>query len=57
MCSVCREKTGACVQCSVKTCKVAFHVTCAIQAGYEMNMKNSCEDDDVDGFLKVFISY
>uniref|UniRef100_UPI00358FFECB protein Jade-1-like isoform X1 n=2 Tax=Myxine glutinosa TaxID=7769 RepID=UPI00358FFECB len=36
ICSVCREKTGACIQCSVKSCIIAFHVTCAFESGLEM---------------------
>lgn len=35
-CILCREKVGACIQCSVKTCKTAYHVTCAFQHGLEM---------------------
>lgn len=35
-CILCRERVGACIQCSVKTCKTAYHVTCAFQHGLEM---------------------
>ena len=37
ICSVCRERKGACIQCSVKACKTAFHVTCAFQHGFRMD--------------------
>lgn len=36
ICVLCRERVGACIQCSVKTCKTAYHVTCAFQHGLEM---------------------
>nr|XP_033795017.1 protein Jade-1 isoform X1 [Geotrypetes seraphini] len=36
ICSLCCEKIGACIQCSVKNCRTAFHVTCAFDRGLEM---------------------
>ncbi|KAG1659752.1 Protein Jade-3 [Nymphon striatum] len=36
LCSQCKEKYGACIQCSVKTCKTAYHVTCAFKDCLEM---------------------
>ncbi|XP_051035261.1 protein Jade-3 isoform X1 [Phodopus roborovskii] len=36
VCSLCKLKTGACIQCSVKSCIIAFHVTCAFEHGLEM---------------------
>lgn len=36
ICVLCRERVGSCIQCSVKTCKTAYHVTCAFQHGLEM---------------------
>ncbi|XP_022084537.1 protein Jade-3-like [Acanthaster planci] len=36
ICNLCRIRTGACIQCSVKTCKVAYHVTCGFQNNLEM---------------------
>ncbi|XP_059376393.1 protein Jade-1-like [Carassius carassius] len=37
ICCLCKEKTGACIQCSAKSCRVAFHVTCGLQCGLKMN--------------------
>ncbi|XP_069319239.1 protein Jade-3 [Eulemur rufifrons] len=36
VCSLCKLKTGACIQCSVKSCITAFHVTCAFEHSLEM---------------------
>eukprot|EP00062_Callorhinchus_milii_P012660 gi/632959933/ref/XP_007895904.1/ PREDICTED: protein Jade-1 isoform X2 [Callorhinchus milii] len=44
VCSLCTEKTGACIQCSVKNCRTAFHVTCAFDRGLEM--KTILADND-----------
>ncbi|XP_053702269.1 protein Jade-1 isoform X2 [Synchiropus splendidus] len=35
-CSLCGEHTGTCIQCSMPSCIVAFHVTCAFDHGLEM---------------------
>ncbi|CAN9501827.1 unnamed protein product [Ophioblennius macclurei] len=35
-CSLCREHTGTCIQCSMPSCIVAFHVTCAFDHGLDM---------------------
>ncbi|VDN01422.1 unnamed protein product [Thelazia callipaeda] len=32
-CSVCDMKQGVCIHCSVETCMVAFHVSCAFRSG------------------------
>ncbi|MFT7799389.1 protein Jade-3-like isoform X1 [Arapaima gigas] len=36
ICSLCKLKTGACIQCSVKSCTIPFHVTCAFEHNLEM---------------------
>ncbi|BFZ64401.1 hypothetical protein YB2330_005544 [Saitoella coloradoensis] len=38
-CTICRQKVGACIQCSNKACFDAFHVTCARKAGLFLDMK------------------
>ncbi|XP_041123216.1 protein Jade-1-like isoform X2 [Polyodon spathula] len=35
-CSLCKEHTGTCIQCSMPSCVIAFHVTCAFDHGLEM---------------------
>ncbi|XP_045140974.1 E3 ubiquitin-protein ligase Jade-2 [Echinops telfairi] len=35
-CSLCKECTGTCIQCSMPSCITAFHVTCAFDHGLEM---------------------
>ncbi|XP_042902159.1 PHD finger protein rhinoceros isoform X2 [Parasteatoda tepidariorum] len=49
ICTLCRERVGACIQCSVKQCKVAYHVTCAIENGLEMEMKTTPIDSSEQG--------
>ncbi|CAG0885285.1 unnamed protein product, partial [Darwinula stevensoni] len=36
VCCLCKQREGACIQCSVKTCKTAYHVTCGFQHGLEL---------------------
>ncbi|XP_051986266.1 protein Jade-3-like [Xyrauchen texanus] len=36
ICSLCKLKTGACIQCSVKNCTIPFHVTCAFEHNLEL---------------------
>ncbi|CAH1267597.1 JADE3 [Branchiostoma lanceolatum] len=47
ICCLCRERTGAPIQCVVTTCKVAFHVTCAFQNGLEMKTVLEGPDEEV----------
>ncbi|XP_032885201.1 E3 ubiquitin-protein ligase Jade-2 [Amblyraja radiata] len=35
-CSLCTERTGTCIQCSMASCITAFHVTCAFDRSLEM---------------------
>ncbi|XP_066528240.1 protein Jade-1 isoform X2 [Hoplias malabaricus] len=46
ICCLCKEKTGACIQCSAKSCRIAFHVTCGLQFGLKMNTILT-DDDEV----------
>lgn len=36
-CNFCRSKRGACFQCSAKKCTRAFHATCALAAGVQID--------------------
>ncbi|OCT97083.1 hypothetical protein XELAEV_18009306mg [Xenopus laevis] len=45
LCSLCNEKVGACIQCSIKNCRTAFHVTCAFDHGLEMKTILTQEDE------------
>jgi hypothetical protein len=51
ICVLCRERVGACIQCSVKTCKTAYHVTCAFKHGLEM--RAIIEDENADDGVKL----
>ncbi|GFN91604.1 protein jade-1 [Plakobranchus ocellatus] len=54
VCCLCKERVGACIQCSVKQCKTAFHVTCGF--AHNLDMRTIMDDsDDVDGIhLKAY---
>ncbi|KAK7904700.1 hypothetical protein WMY93_017307 [Mugilogobius chulae] len=45
ICCICKEKTGACIQCSAKNCRSAFHVTCCQLAGLEMSTTLTEEEE------------
>uniref|UniRef100_A0A1E1XB81 PHD finger protein rhinoceros n=1 Tax=Amblyomma aureolatum TaxID=187763 RepID=A0A1E1XB81_9ACAR len=49
-CCLCRERMGACIQCSVKACKRAYHVTCAFENSLEMK---AVFDDNPDDEVKL----
>ncbi|XP_050423630.1 PHD finger protein rhinoceros [Adelges cooleyi] len=51
ICVLCRERVGACIQCSVKTCKTAYHVTCAFKYGLEM--RAIIEDESAEDGVKL----
>ncbi|KAG8929874.1 nuA3 HAT complex component nto1 [Tulasnella sp. 418] len=40
ICSICKDRSGACIQCDVKTCYNAFHVSCARKSKLLMAMKS-----------------
>jgi len=54
LCSLCRERVGACIQCSVKACKTSFHVTCAFQ--YGLNLNTTYDEDSNEVQFEVFES-
>eukprot|EP01147_Barroeca_monosierra_P006127 gene6127-7389_t len=39
MCSICRRRQGACIQCCVSSCTTAFHVSCATEANLRMELE------------------
>ncbi|XP_063784350.1 E3 ubiquitin-protein ligase Jade-2 isoform X2 [Pseudophryne corroboree] len=45
-CSLCKECTGTCIQCSMPSCITAFHVTCAFDHNLEMHT-TLAENDEV----------
>ncbi|XP_071143006.1 PHD finger protein 14-like isoform X4 [Mytilus edulis] len=47
ICSLCKKKDGACIQCSVKNCAKPFHVTCAYSHGLRMDDNPSEDNTDL----------
>ena len=41
VCSICNKKKGCCIQCSARTCRVSYHVTCAINNNFFLDELNS----------------
>lgn len=39
-CYICNQRTGACIQCTNKSCYLAFHVSCARKAKLYLRMKS-----------------
>ncbi|TNN61100.1 Protein Jade-1 [Liparis tanakae] len=46
VCCLCKEKAGACIQCSATNCRTAFHVTCGLLAALQMSTTLT-QDDEV----------
>ena len=46
---------GACIQCSVKTCKTAYHVTCAFK--HNLEMRAIIEDENAEDGVKLRVSF
>ena len=45
VCTICRQRQGACIQCAHKNCFTAFHVTCARKAKFYMKMRGQSADN------------
>ena len=54
VCVLCKERMGACIQCSVKTCKTAYHVTCAFK--HNLEMRAIIEDENAEDGVKLRVS-
>ena len=54
-CILCKNRAvGACIQCSIKTCKVAYHVTCAFKRG--LQMRAIIEDENAEDGVQLRVS-
>lgn len=51
VCVLCKERMGSCIQCSVKTCKTAYHVTCAFR--HNLEMRAIIEDENAEDGVKL----
>ena len=51
ICVLCKERMGSCIQCSVKTCKTAYHVTCAFK--HNLEMRAIIEDENAEDGVKL----
>lgn len=52
VCNLCNVKQGAPIQCSVPSCKIAYHVTCAFS--HNLKMKAVVEEDSKGVNLKSY---
>lgn len=52
VCVLCQQESGACIQCSVKSCKVSFHVTCAFR--HNLNLTTVIDDETEDVQMKAY---
>lgn len=44
-CSVCKKAGGACVQCCERQCRHAVHMQCALEAGYQIEIRNDTANE------------
>nr|CAB3257617.1 Jade protein [Phallusia mammillata] len=54
LCSICKDRVGACIQCSVKHCVTAYHVTCAVEE--KLDMIADCTDESAEDAV-IFRSF
>lgn len=47
-CTICNQRYGACVQCCQPACYTTFHIMCARQGGYRMQLVMDDEDRTTD---------
>ncbi|KAL4656863.1 hypothetical protein GN956_G4622 [Arapaima gigas] len=55
VCSLCKLKTGACIQCSVKSCIIPFHVICTFE--HSLKMKTILDEGDKVKFKSYYLKH